>query len=101
MAQLEDATDSGKDKRGLKRDRNPLSWARVSCGTVALLALISALVVLTIAGFWAYDAIDDKVARLTQQLDRAQDQFDRALDNNDQALKMYDEILVEVEINKR
>ncbi len=40
------------------------SWMRLSCGAAAFLGLLAALAALAIAGFWAYNAIDDQVSRL-------------------------------------
>ncbi len=65
------------------------------------MVLIFSAISVVLFGIWAYNAIDDKMARLEQQLDRAQDQFDRALDNNDRALTTYDEILDDIETNRR
>ena len=56
---------------------------------------------MAIAGIWAYNAVDDEVARLKQQIERAQNQLDHALDNNDRALAMYDDVLAQLEIDRQ
>lgn len=84
-----------------RRLRIPGSVLQISCGTVALIALLVAVTAVFIVGFFIYNAVDTQAKRLQQQLDRAQDQLDRVLDNNEQALGMYEELIVDFDDNHR
>ena len=78
-----------------------LAWLRVNWAWLLLVALLIFVGALVFIGFRIYNSISDEVRLLRQQIDRAQSQFDHALDNNDRALELYDEILVDFDVNKR
>ena len=84
----------------LERLRISGSTLQISCGTVALIALLLAVTALVVIGLLVYNAVDAQASRLQQQLNRAQDQLDRVLDNNEKALEIYDDLLVEFDINQ-
>ena len=83
------------------RSNDRLTWLRVNCAWLLLVALLIFVGVLIFIGVGIYNSINDEVGLLRQQIDRAQRQFDHALDNNDRALKLYDEILVDFDVNRR
>ncbi len=77
------------------------SWLQINCVWLLLVALLIFVGALIFIGVRIYNSINDEVGVLRQQIDRAQSQFDHALDNNDRALKLYDEILIDFDVNKR
>ena len=85
------------DKGNLER----FAWLRVNCLWLLLVSLLIFVAALIFTGIRIYNSINDKVGLLRQQINRAQSQIDHALDNNDRALELYDEILIDFDVNKR
>ena len=77
------------------------SWLKINCAWLLLVALLIFIGALIFIGVRIYNSINDEVGLLRQQIERPQSQFDHALDNNDRALELYDEILVDFDVNKR